>query len=353
MSAVHKLPVEFNPPAANRNEPVVTLLSSDLSLAYLEDAEPSPLMGKLSNFWNGIIRTTKWLAVLALVGGYPAAVMNSHSINADPITLSQADGWADPHTGTLLTLLSRELSGPGWASDRAVWHPQARLNALPAWQEGLTLAASEFTRLRAEQTGTVTGIVDPDLLAASRLLAPATDVDAIPRLHAAAEALQTYEGRLNRETATLLTGSEPFFAELDLYTKWVSEDLAHLSNAARTVSGWPAAETDIAAIYRARAKAHVAAQLISASIELDPTLIVSREASEAREALQVSLHRMATFNPLIVTSQGSTHPLLSDHPAALAFYSQETLRALDTFKASLVTQPSPAITYAEVETGKS
>ncbi|MEL7232671.1 MAG: hypothetical protein AAGJ85_09195, partial [Pseudomonadota bacterium] len=57
--------------AANDRDVVVTLLGSNLPAAYLDEAEPSPLMERASRWWQRLIFTLRLALVLALLGGYP------------------------------------------------------------------------------------------------------------------------------------------------------------------------------------------------------------------------------------------------------------------------------------------
>lgn len=347
MSAVHPLPVEFDSTQPGKEAPVVTLLHSDISHAYLEDAEPSPTMVFVSRLWNSLVRTLKWAAILLFLGGYPAAMWGSHTINSETVVLSQTDSWATTKTGIMLTLIGRELTGPGWAADRPAWHPQARLTALPAWQTALSDALSDIAGLAAIQARDYNDRADTDLLAASRLLATASDVKAVPRLNAASEALQSYDSRLGRKMAVTRADNTTLLEEVDLYKGWLQADMATLRQTALDLDGWPASRKDIRAVYAARARAHVAALFLSSSIEQTPELVVSREASAAHQAAQRALDRIARFEPLVISNQGGTHPVLADHPAMLAFYLSEADAALGAFKEALNTQPGQQTAFAQ------
>ena len=185
--------------AANDHAVVVTPLGAVLPAAYLEEAEPSPLMERASRWWQRLIFMLRLGLILALIGAYPLMSMLSHKVDSSPV-LSSADAmWSSPETATALTLIGREETGPGWAMDRSWWHPQARLKALPAWQEGLTSALSDYMLLTAQSVTPDEFAPDADLMAAGRLLAPVSDSPAEARMRAAAQALQRYEGRLTRD----------------------------------------------------------------------------------------------------------------------------------------------------------
>ena len=338
MTAAEKLPVEYIEPTNGDGEPVVTLLGADISEAYLDDAEPSPMMAALGRFWRRIVNTAKLGLVLALVGGYPAMVAMSHKVDSSAVVLSSASPWYSNDTGTAMTLLGRELTVAGWANDRSWWHPQAQLTALPAWQDGITGALSDYALLASEHASVEPGAPDSDLLAAARLLAPSPEADAIPRLNAAAEALQSYEGRLSRGLAAQPNGLGVLLDELALYNGWVTDSQARLRSSADRAEGWPASREDIQALYTTRAYAQVASQMIMSSLIQEPQLVYTPEAMEARDRAIFAWRRAAEFNPLLVSSQAGTSSFLSDHPAAMMYYLSEINVATANFIAALEAQ---------------
>lgn len=349
MSAAHKLPVAYEEAELNPRAPVITLIGADLPSAYLDEAEPSPLMESASRLWRRIINTLKLVLVLVLVGGYPAAMLVSHKVDASPVILSNIAPWASPEAGTVLTLIGRELTGAGWANDRPNWHPQARLTALPAWQEGIVSALSDYTLLSASIATGHEGQADPDLMAAGRLLSPTRTTEAVPRLNAAAEALQRYDGRLARGLAAAPAGPDSLQAELALFASWAVEAQQRLEVSAGNIDAWPASRGDIEAIYLARAHAHAAAQLLAASLVAEPDLIASRDAAEARDKALSAWTRAAQFNPVFVSSQAGNGRILSDHPAIMAFYMAEAEAATGLLQARLAVQNEEPIAIASTE----
>ena len=127
MSNVEQLPVK-----ARETGPAVTLIGTDLPESYLDEAEPSPMMLTASEWWLRLKRVIQVAGLVLVLGFYPALVIGSHVINDDPIALSADRPWTSAETGTMVTLIGREIEGPGWAADRPGWHPQARLTGLPA-----------------------------------------------------------------------------------------------------------------------------------------------------------------------------------------------------------------------------
>ncbi|MEM1148665.1 MAG: hypothetical protein AAGA72_14770 [Pseudomonadota bacterium] len=346
MSSAEKLPVEYVEATNDDGKPVVTLIGADISDAYLEDAEPSPTMQAFSRVWQRMIGTVKLGLVALLVGGYPALIVLSHKVDSSAVVLSSAAPWYSNDTGTAMTLLGRELTVAGWASDRSWWHPQARLTAMPAWQDGITGALSDHALLAAEHASQEPGAPDSDLVAAARLLAPTQDAEAIPRLNAAAEALQSYEGRLSRGVAALPKGTGVLLDELALYQSWAEDAQVRLRSSADRAEAWPASRADIEALYGARAYAQVASQLLMSSLIQEPELVQTRTVREARDRTIFAWRRAATFNPLFVSSQAGTGQILSDHPAAMMYYLAEIETATADFITALEAQDTEPVEIA-------
>lgn len=346
MKSAEKLPVEYIEANQNGGRSVVTLLGDELSEAYLDDAEPSPMAAAIGRFWRRITGLAKFGLVMVLVGGYPAMTVLSHKVNSSPVVLSAATPWYSNDTGTAMTLLGRELTVAGWAGDRSWWHPQARLTALPAWQDGITGALSDYAFLAAEHASREQGAPDSDLQAAARLLAPSQEAVAIPRLNAAAEALQSYEGRLSRGLAAQPKGVGVLIDELSLYQRWAAESKDRIRSSVDRAEAWPASKADIEAIYKTRAYAQVASQLLMSSLIQEPNLVNTRDAAEARDRALFTWRRAATFNPLFVSSQAGTGTILADHPATMMYYLSEIETSTAEFIAALQAQEAEALAVA-------
>ncbi|MEO1641910.1 MAG: hypothetical protein AAFR74_01135, partial [Pseudomonadota bacterium] len=323
---------------ADDRDVVVTLLGSNLPAAYLDEAEPSLLMERASRWWQRLIFTLRFALVLALLGGYPLMMVLSHKVDSSPVPTPSEAVWNSPETAITLTLIGREETGAGWAMDQAWWHPQARLTALPAWQEGLTSALSDYILLTAQTVTPVDLAPDADLMAAGRLLAPVSDSPAEARMRAAAQALQRYDGRLSRSLAAAPVGIDAVQQELDLFIAWGIAAELDLRAASGSDDGWPASRADIETIYKARGQAHVAAELLNGSFIAEPTLTTSRDVAEAKENALIAWRKAANFNPLFVSSPGATEGFLSDHPATLAWYIAEAKEATIALKTALNAQ---------------
>lgn len=322
MNNVEKLPVK-----AREDGLAVTLIGTDLPDSYLEEAEPSPLMQTAEWWWDRGVKALKILGLLAVAASYPALVAGSHDIKDEPVVLSAERPWTSPETGIIITMIGREIAGPGWANDRPGWHPQARLTGLPAWQEALSSSMSEYTRLMAMQAMTPRGTADPDLSAAARLLVVDPQLEQTPRLAAAAEALARYEGRLERDLASDATGFENLLDKLGLMASWSDVSVAELGEQSNLRDGWPASEADVQAFYAARARAQLASQLITASLNAEPDTLVSEAVQSRIDRLVAAWRKAATLDPLFVSNQSGDARLMADHLAMMAFYISEAGRA--------------------------
>ena len=283
-------------------------------------------------------RLARCLAVIALVCFYPAMIVASHQINDEPVILAADTPWSSPETGVIINLIGREIEGPGWAGDKAGWHPQARLTALPAWQEAMSTSLSQYARLMAGKAQTNDGNADPDLSAAARLLTPESGLDQTPRLTAAAEALARYEGRLERDLATAPRGFQDFVDELALYASWADASGDALRARIGTREGWPAADEDVEAFYAARAHAQVASQLLAASVIAEPEMAMRPAVQERLDQMEASWRRAAELNPVLVSSQAGDARLMADHLAMMAFYIGEAGEATKALGAALIAE---------------
>ncbi|MEM1086580.1 MAG: hypothetical protein AAGH90_02555 [Pseudomonadota bacterium] len=338
LQKVHPAYSDDAPEAANDHALVPEFLGEVIPAAYLDEAEASPLMEVASRWWQRFIFTLKLAVILTLLGGYPLMVMMSHKVDSRPIAADLGLTWSSPETGVALTLVGREETGPGWVMDRSWWHPQARLTALPAWQEGLTSALSDYVLLMANTATPVDYAPDADLMAAGRLLAPVSDSPALARMHAAAQALQRYEGRLSRGLATAPTGIDAAQIELELYIAWAEAAEADLKLASDSRDGWPASRADIEIVYKARGQAHAAAELLNATFLAEPDLSILRDTSEAKDRAITAWRKAANFNPVFISSPGQTEGFLSDHPATLAWYIADARKATLALSTALKAQ---------------
>ena len=349
MSNVEKLPVQ-----PRHEGKSVTLIGTDLPAPYLDEAEPSPLMHTASLWWRRFVKTVQVLAVLALVGFYPALIIASHEINDTPVILSAESPWASPETGVVVTLIGREIEGPGWAADRPGWHPQARLTGLPAWQKSLATSLSQFARLMAGKSQTPDGNPDPDLSAAARLLMPEAGLDQTPRLTAAAEALARYEGRLERDLASRPAGVADIVDELALFAGWADNSYEQLSQRIGTREGWPASKEDIQVFFEARARAQVVSQILTASLVSEPDIAVRSSVESRLDQIEAYWRRAAELDPIFVSNQAGDARLMADHLAMMAFYLRQAGDSTRELGAALLSEEQVRLAaQAEQEAGES
>ncbi|MEO9969652.1 MAG: hypothetical protein ABJG15_07460 [Hyphomonadaceae bacterium] len=282
----------------------------------------------------------KILLVIGIIAAYPATVIMNHQINDDPVSLETGRHWAAGDIGVSATLLGRELDGPGWASDRHPWHPQAQLTALPAWQEGLRASIADHARLTLTA---LEGQRDQDLVAAERLLNFDDSLKATPRLQAAREALMRYDDRVAGGVAGSPQGLDFLKLEMDMTLGWAAQAGLELSDISTPGDGWLASREAVAAVYHGKARAHAAHELLSA---IKTREIATLERHSAVTEIDVALNKWrsaANLKPLFVSNQGSDGLIGANHPAILAFRLSEAQTATVDAIAKLNAESTPTI----------
>ena len=336
------VPVDV-PQGYRREGPVVTVLGNDKNLD-LTQAQPSPLMVQGSRIWRGFKTFAKAGVIAALIGTYPAMMMAAHHIDDSAIEDVSHDEWASPATGVVISLIVREVEGPGWTADKASFAPARQLTAQPAWQTGMTNALSDYLQLAA--TGVdETGNIDPDLAAASRLLRAKDGAEMTPRLIAALEALARYNGRVHANIATDLDEGTDLAQSLRLFAGWANQSSADLSSLIGHSEGWPASRTDVHAFYTARARAHVVANLLTAAMETHPELMARASLRAQLRDTQDSWASIARQGPLMVSNQNGDGAFLPNHLAAMAWHLDRAETA-SLELAELVLGAQPDVTLA-------
>ncbi len=289
--------------------------------------------------WDKALTALKVLGVVLALMAYPAMVLLSHDLDDAPVNLDEGRHWAASDVGVAATLLSRELDGPGWTGDLHRWHPQVRLTALPAWQESLIEAIAGHGRLTLSL---FEGQRDPDLEAAVRLLGRATSEDTVPGLVAAREALTRYDGRVSVGLAGRPDGPATLAAELQLFAAWADSSIETLAPLASPGDGWIASRASVAALYEAKARAHVAHELLVARIAREPRLADAKGfAGDFEDALN-AWRRAARIRPLFVANQASDGAIGTNHLATMAFLLGEAGKA-SRRAAAVLLEPEPAI----------
>ena len=321
-------------------------------LKELEDAEPHPIMDFFQSLWRRIVFLFKLALFLALVGAYPASVVLSHKIDDSDIVFADGQSWTVPESGVAITKIARELEGKGWAADKPNWHPQARLTAMPAWQEATADGLSEFTRLVAGAVPDENGEPDSDLTAASRLLKGLPGEDMRPRLTAAAEALNRFDSRASRKVVTLPDRRALAAEEARMFAGWAVADQDDLSTQIyQEATGWPASKQDIRVFYAAKARAHIALQMLKASRAADRASAGDADTMAAYDRAEAAWMRAARIRPLLVSNQKGDGAIMANHLASLGFFLHDAQRT-SVELADLLEQPlaPPEGDVAQLET---
>lgn len=286
---------------------------------------------------SALVTGLKALAVIALMAAYPTLIMLNHKLDDTPVSLDEGRHWAAADAGIASTLITRELDGPGWVGDKHRWHPQVRLTALPAWQDGLIEAIADHGRM---SLSLFEGQKDPDLVAAMRLLGRTTEEKTEPRLIAAREALMRYDGRVGVGLAGRPEGTDALIAELALAIDWASEASTMLGEVASPGDGWIASRHAIETVYNGKARAHVAHEMLAARATREQGLFVSEGAERAFNTALSKWRIAAKLRPLFIANQGGDALIGTNHPAMLAFLLTDAAAASQIAITALQTVPA-------------
>jgi hypothetical protein len=309
----------------------------------LENAQPSPIMLGFQKGWRRFVGFLKLSAVLGVLGAYPAAVVYSSAIDDSPVVFLPGEVWSVPGVGVAIHKIAREVSGAGIVADQPVWHPQSRLTALPAWQDATFAGLAEHVKLLSELAGTKDP--DPDLAVAARLLQMVPGEEVRPRLKPAAEALDEFDRRATRGLAIRPLPEDTLPKEMVLFASWAQKDLAALTDRINAEQdAWLASGEDISAFYAAKARAHLAYELIIAGKARAYDITGNTELAVALGRAEAAWKRAADLKPVFVSNQSGSGAILPNHLSSMAFYLYEAEKASSELAALLAPAPAPAIT---------
>ncbi len=325
---------------------MVTVIGSHEDFDF-DNAHPSPIMLRASRLWRFLTGTAKVALVAGLVGFYPAMMWSAHDIDAGTVDPDELALWSAPEDGVAISLIAREVEQVGWTTDRRAWHPATRLTAQPVWQESLMDALADFANLGAN-ISSGDGTSDPDLAAASRLLRPARGEEMTPRLIAAAEALARHNGRADRGMAGTLDTRSDFAAAATLFARWAGESEHQVASRVGSDEAWPAGQHDVAAFYRARARAHVASNMLTAFAEHNPEIELSASLRAQWRETETLWQRISDQSPLMVSNQDGDGLILPNHLAAMAWHlGQAETASLELAELLLGAQPDTTLVAAD------
>ena len=297
MRYLEEHPVDFD--AVDADGQAITLIRT----VYRTDEaapEPGAFERGIMKLWRGIRFAAVSVAVVAVVGAYPAMTVRGHQLDASMPSLAEAPiAWTSDATGLMNVAIARETDGAGWIGDHAIWRPEARLTALPAWQAGLASGLSDVSRARAE-AAKYEGAPDRDLMMASRLLAVREDGRMGARLAAAMEAFQRYDGRLAQGLAVQPTGASAALAQLDLIDNWSTNGREALRVAIADPDTVLASVDAVSALYELRGRAQAASIVLAGLAAEDPDLMAQPDIAAARATAQETWRAVAEMSPLFV-----------------------------------------------------
>lgn len=300
---------------------------------YLTDHNDLPEEGEEKR--NGWVRHGLILLLLALSLAYPIAMGVSHKVtNQIPNTVPR-QVWADAKIGTAVELLERETYF-GWAASRPLWHPQSRLTAMPAFQQGIGDLLSVFAARRAELLGGETR--DSDLWHAHTLLSKLSDKQAADRVRASIEALRRFDGRKARALLEDRASRELLQRDLDLFRTELQSSISALRKIASRKSRGVFNREDVRVYFHAKGKMHAMAMLLKAT---KPEEFEIDGLKNALENANKALARASRPAPLTVSNpQPGAFSFEGNDVMELAFLAMEASDALKSLEAVLIV-PEP------------
>ncbi len=334
------------PDVYRREGPVVTVIGDEEGMNF-DDARPSPVMLLAGRFWRACKTTTKVGLLVGLAGLYPAMMWSAHEIDDASVDAEEIALWPAPEAGVAISLIAREVEGPGWTGDLPAWRPASQLTAQPAWQDALMVAIADFAQLSAAIVAG-DGETDPDLAAAGRLLRPVETEDMTPRLVAGAEALARYSGRVDHGLAGRLDTNAELAQTVGLFANWAQESGRDIGALVGAPDGWPAGQNDVTAFYRARARAHVSNNMLKALAANNPDLEMSASLRAQWREVEMLWERIADQSPLMVSNQEGDGLFLPNHLASMAWHLEQAGEATAQL-AELLQGAKPDTALAEAD----
>ncbi len=329
-----------------REGPVVTIIGNEDDMNF-DDIRPSPVMLAASRIWRTCKTVSKIGVIAGVVGLYPGMMWSAHSVDDNAVDSVEISLWPAPEAGVAISLIAREVEGKGWTGDLAGWRPASRLTAQPAWQDALVTAVADFSQLSATIIAD-DGQADPDLAAASRLLRPVQNEPMTPRLIAAAEALARYSGRVDHGLAGKLDTNAELAQAVGLFAAWADDSAIDIGALVGVPDAWPAGQNDVRAFYRARARAHLTSNLLSALAENNRELEMSASLRAQWREVEMLWQRIAGQSPLMVSNQDGDGLILPNHLASMAWHLEQAGEATSKL-AQLLEGASPDTALAQAD----
>lgn len=292
---------------------------------------------------RNFVPTVKAGVAALIIFAYPAMVVFGHQLDDSAVELGDERHWSVPEIGVTSTLLARELDGPGWLSDKHQWHPQSRLTALPAWQDGLLTTLADHGRL---MLNILAEDRDQDLITGVRLLDTSDETHKVTdRLLAAMEAFARYDDRVAGGVTRAPMGAEALIARLDTGADWAAREYAKLAEISDPGDGWLASEDAITRFYSAKAVAHVTYTTLASVAAAETSLLDKHGATDKMQDTLRKWRSAAQMRPLFVSNQGGNSLTAANHPAIMALHIDQARRAMldlaQHLEASLQAQATP------------
>lgn len=309
---------------------------------YDDEPRRRPRERKHRSFFGHIRFWFNIAAAVVVVTAYPAMMVTGSDVGDGNVT-SKLDRtrWTAPWAGGVSSLMEQHMNDLGWAKDAATWSPMARLTGKPAYQSAMAGSLGEFVKLSNTQLSG--GGQDQDLTAAARLISQdATGA----QLRAARDALTSYDRRLKRRSAAIVSTQPQILEQLALIDTWAATYEVQVAKAAETRNG-PIDNDATRAVYAAKGAAVAAYTVLDTQHWPDAAKV-----SAQRSAALAAWKEAAEFHPMFVLNGSPDGSLFGNHAASMGFLLMKAQKATaDLAQAVRDAQPAPPIIANAVAPG--
>lgn len=276
------------------------------------------------------------------VAVYPVMMMVSSRVGDRSLSgLVDQTKWTSRWAGAAAGLIERQYLELGWAPDAHWLSPASHLTAKPAFQRALSSAVGEYIAVMADLSSE-SGGADQDLIAASKLIGPASNA---AQLHAGRQALISFDRRLRRRGEVPAPG-EGQIRQLKTFETWAREGRRGVTHLAEKSSGVVSRDATVA-VYSAKARAQAAFVFLDA-MEMGQT----PDVMIARQSALDAWREAARFRPLIVLNGSSEGSIWGNHAVTMGFLLGEAETATEALIGVLDGDENAAMIVSSAETSQ-
>lgn len=288
--------------------------------------KPSGRMGRLAFGLAGIV-------LLFSAVYYPAGMIITHKVDDDPSftpTKTQGGSYSVDMT---IGLIEREIKDHGWIANNPWFFPNAPLDNMPNFQQGMVDALSRFTLEMTDQIGRIRGSsqVDEDLeKAAGHLRIPGDRwtfdfktsylpvATAEAEYIAAAEALKRYNARLAQGAGVFDPRADNLIGVLDRVSADIGSASAALDASIEELATFSVTSDDV--FYRTKGRLYGYLMLMTALRVDFEKVIAEKDLINLWVETTESLRQAVSLDPLFVLNAAPDSTIFASHLTAQGFY---------------------------------